>query len=81
MLASEVYAMAYGVNIAIAIGITITKIANRLNVAKVLIIVCTNFLFFYECLIKLGTIKEKRLMIDIMAMRQIYEHQKIYDVR
>jgi hypothetical protein len=81
MLASKVYAMAYGVNIAIAIGTTITKIANCLNVAKVLIIVCTNFFFLYECLMKLGTIKEKRLIIDIMVMRQIYEYQKIYDIR
>jgi hypothetical protein len=74
MLALEIYAIAYGVNIAIAIGITTTKIADRLNVARVLIIVCTDFFFFYECLVKLGTIKEKRLMIDIMAMRQIYEY-------
>jgi hypothetical protein len=46
MLASKIYAIAYGVNIAIAIGITITKIANRLNVARVSIIVCTNFFSF-----------------------------------
>jgi hypothetical protein len=81
VLASEVYAMAYEVNIAIAIGTTITKIADRLNVTRVPIIVCTNFLFFYECLVKLGTTKEKRLIINIIAMRQTYEHQKIYDVR
>jgi hypothetical protein len=80
MLASKVYAMAQEVNIAITIGTTITKIANRLNVARVPIIVCTNFFSFYECLMKLETIKEKKLIIDIMAMRQTYEHQEIYDV-
>jgi hypothetical protein len=74
MLALEVYVMAYGINIAIAIGITITKIANRLGVARVLIIVCTNFFFFYKCLMKLETIKKKKLIINIMVMRQIYEH-------
>jgi hypothetical protein len=31
--------------------------------------------------VKLGTTKEKKLMINIMAMRQTYEHQEIYDVR
>jgi hypothetical protein len=81
MLASEVYVMAYGVNITIAIGITIIKIANCLNVAKVPIIVCIKFFSFYECLMKLGTIKEKKLIIDIMVMRHTYEHQKIYNVR
>jgi hypothetical protein len=29
---------------------------------------------------KLGTTKEKRLIINIMAMRQTYEHHKIYDI-
>jgi hypothetical protein len=35
----------------------------------------------YECFIKLGTTKKKRLMIDIMALRQTYERQKVFDVR
>jgi hypothetical protein len=73
--------MAHGVDIAVAIGTTVTKIADRLSVASVLVIVCTNFYFLYECFVKLGTTKEKRLMINIMAMRQTYEHQEIYDVR
>jgi hypothetical protein len=81
MLASEIYAIAQGVNIAIAIGTTITKIANRLNVAKVPIIVCTNFLSLYECLIKLGTTQKKKLIINIITMRQTYEYQKIYDIQ
>jgi hypothetical protein len=59
MLTSKIYAIAHEINIAIAIGITIIKIANCLNIAKISIIVCTNFLFFYECLIKLETIKKK----------------------
>jgi hypothetical protein len=59
MLALEIYAIAHEINIAIAIGTTITKIANRLNIAKIPIIVCTNFFFFYECLMKLETTKKK----------------------
>jgi hypothetical protein len=69
MLASEVYAITHEINIAIAIEITITKIANRLNATRVPIIVCTNFFFLYECLMKLGTIKKKRLIINIIAIR------------
>jgi hypothetical protein len=81
VLASEVYAMAEGVNIAVAIGIIINKIVAKLGAPSVFIVVCTNFLFFYECLVKLGTIKEKRLIIDIMAIRQAYERQKVRDIR
>jgi hypothetical protein len=73
VLVSEIYAMAEGVNITIAIGITINKIIAKLGALSVFIVVCTNFLFFYECLMKLGTIKEKKLIIDIMAIRQVYE--------
>jgi len=35
----------------------------------------------YECLVKLGTTKEKRLMIDIMALRQSYERRKLFEIR
>lgn len=35
----------------------------------------------HECLVKLGTTKEKRLMIDIMALRQSYERYELEEVR
>jgi hypothetical protein len=31
--------------------------------------------------VKLGTTKEKRLMIDIMALRQSYERKEIFEMR
>jgi hypothetical protein len=68
VFASEVYAIAHGVDIAIAIGTTINKITDRLRLPKAPVIVCTNFLFLYEYLIKLETTKKKRLMIDIVAL-------------
>jgi hypothetical protein len=81
VLASEVYAMAEGVNMAVAIGTTINRIIAKLGAPSVPIVVCTNFLFFYECLMKLGTIKEKRFIINIIAIRQAYERQKMRDIR
>jgi hypothetical protein len=81
VLASKVYAMAEGVNIAIAIGTTINRIITKLGAPSVPIVVCTNFLFLYECFVKLGTIKKKKLMIDIMAIRQAYERQKMLNIR
>jgi hypothetical protein len=81
VFASEVYAIVYGVDIVIAIGTTINKITNRLRLPKAPIIVCINSLFLYECFVKLETIKEKRLMIDIMILRQTYERQKVFDIR
>jgi hypothetical protein len=81
VLASEVYAMVEGVNIAIAIGTTIDRIITKLGALSVFIVVCTNSLFFYECLVKLGTTKEKKLIINIIAIRQAYERQEMRNIR
>jgi hypothetical protein len=35
----------------------------------------------YECLVKLGTTREKRLMIDVMCLRQAYERREITEVK
>jgi len=60
--------MVSGVNIAIAIGTTLKIIIDRLELPTIPIIVCTNLYSLYKCLVKLGTTKEKRLIIDIMAL-------------
>jgi len=72
--------MAHGVDIAIAIGGTINMIIERLSLPRVPIVVCTDSFSLYECLVKLGTTK-KRLMIDIMALREAYEQGELKDVR
>jgi len=81
VLASEIYAMAHGVDIAIAIRGTIDMIMERLSLPKVPIVVCTDSRSLYDCLVKLGTTKEKRLMIDIMALREAYERSELMDIR
>ena len=58
---------------AIAIGTTLKMITDRLKISAIPTIVCTDSYSLYECLVKLGTTKEKRLMIDIMALRQSYK--------
>jgi len=81
VLASEIYGMVGGVDVAIAIGTTITMITDQLGYQKPPIIVCTDSYSLYECLVKLGTTKEKRLMIDIMALRQSYERRELQEIR
>jgi hypothetical protein len=60
--------MVSGVNMAIAIGTTLKIIIDRLELPAIPIIVCTDLYSLYECLVKLNTIKEKRLIIDIIAL-------------
>jgi hypothetical protein len=66
---------------AIAIGTTIQMITDRLELPVIPTIVCTDSYSLYECLVKLGTTKEKRLMIDIMALRQSYERRELFEIR
>jgi hypothetical protein len=81
VLASEVYGMVAGVDMAYAIASTLRMITARLNLLHIPTIVCTDSYSLYECLVKLGTTKEKRLMIDIMALRQSYERRELQEVR
>jgi hypothetical protein len=81
VLASEIYGIIGGVDIAIAIGTTITMIADQLGLPRIPIIVCTDSYSLYKCLVKLRTTTEKRLMIDIIALRQSYERRELMKIR
>src|SRR5438034_7425408 len=69
------------IDMAIAIGTTLQMITDQLTLPTIPIIVCTDSYSLYECLVKLGTTKEKRLMIDIMSLRQAYERQEVFEIR
>ncbi len=81
VLALEIYGMVAGADLAYVIGSTLAKITNQLDLPTAPIVVCTDSFSLYECLVKLGTTKEKRLMIDIMALRQSYERRELYEIR
>ncbi len=59
----------------------LATICKRIDLAKVPLILYTNSYLLYQCLVQLGTTSEKRLMIDIMALRQSYERREIDEIR
>ncbi|EED20822.1 hypothetical protein TSTA_040160 [Talaromyces stipitatus ATCC 10500] len=79
VLASEMYGMANGFDAAAAIKSTLTQLLHLLEPLP--LVLCTDSKSLYECLVKLGTTREKRLMIDLMCLRQSYERQEITEVR
>ena len=81
VLASELYAMVHGVDIAIAINTTLKMITKQIGIKEIPTIICTDSFSLYECMVKLGTTKEKRLMIDIMVIRQSYERRELSEIR
>jgi hypothetical protein len=64
-----------------AIDSTLSIVIKQLGLLVTSVIVCTNFYSLYECLIKLGITKEKRLIIDVMAIRESYENRKLFEIR
>jgi hypothetical protein len=69
VLASEIYGIVNSFNIGIAIVITLRMIIERLGLPAIPLVICTDSYSLYEYLVKLRTIKEKRLMINIIALR------------
>lgn len=81
ILASELYAMVAGLDMAISISTTLNRIMKQLGFNDIPVVICTDSFSLYECMVKLGTTKEKRLMIDIMAIRQSYERRELSEIR
>jgi hypothetical protein len=73
--------MVAGVDIIYAIGSILKLITIQLELPDIIIIVCTDSYSFYKYLVKLGTTKEKRLMIDIIALQQSYKRKKLFEIR
>jgi len=66
---------------AIAINTTIKMVTNQLGLPLTPIIVYTDSYSLYKCLVKLKTTKEKRLIIDIIAIRQSYKRRELTKIR
>ena len=84
VLASELYALSLGFDIASTMKSTITQILSRppqgSKVDTIPLIMCIDSKSLYDCLVKLGTTHEKRLMVDIMCIHQSYERREISEI-
>ncbi len=77
VLAAELYALAHDFDLDAALKATLSAILDRL----VSLILCTDSKSLYDCLIKLETTQKKRLMINVMSLRQSYERRKITEIK
>ena len=77
VLASELYGMVHGFDM----GASVKATVDRALGIELPLVVCTDSKSLYECLVKLGTTQEKRLMIDVMCLRQAYERREIAEVK
>jgi hypothetical protein len=77
VLASELYGMVHGFDMGASIKATIEKMLG----ITLPMVICTDSKSLYDCLVRLGTTQEKRLMIDVMCLRQAYERREITEVK
>jgi hypothetical protein len=56
-------------------------IQRILNILSLSMILLTDSRSLYDCFVKLDTTSEKRLMIDLMCLRQSYERREITKIR
>jgi hypothetical protein len=77
VLAAELYAMINDFDV----EAVIKSIIERMLHISLSLILLTDSKFLYDCLVKLDTIAEKRLMIDLMCLKQSYERRKIAEIR
>ena len=77
MLASELYGMVNGFDIKTCVKTTIDLILE----GDLPLVLYTDSKSLYECLVKLGTTQEKRLIINIMALREAYKRKEIVQVK
>ena len=77
VLASELYTMTYRFNHSTVLKSTIEKILQ----VKLLLILYTDSKSLYKCLIKLGSTQEKRLIVNLMYLRQSYKRRMITKIK
>jgi hypothetical protein len=81
VLISEIYNIVARTDISFVISFTLKIITKQLELSAIPTIICTDSFLLYKCLVKLGTTKEKRLIIDIIAIRQLYKRQELFEIR
>ena len=80
MLTFELYALSLGFDVAVIIKSTLNQIFSDIPQKKISLSMCINSKSLYDCLIKLGTTQKKKLMINILCLRQSYERREIIEI-
>ncbi|KAK1460556.1 hypothetical protein CCUS01_08903, partial [Colletotrichum cuscutae] len=69
ILILKVYSIVNDINLTYAILITLRRITNRLSLLPILTVIYTNSYLLYKYLVKLGIIKKKRIIINIITLK------------
>jgi hypothetical protein len=70
-----------GFDLGYVLAETLRTVMSRLALPPIPLVVCTDSYSLYDCLVKLGTTTERSLMIDLVTLRQSYQHREISEIR
>jgi hypothetical protein len=76
VLTAELFAMIHGFDVDSVLKSTLIKML-AIDISLILV---TDSKSLYDCLIRLSITIEKRLMIDVMILRQFYERREITEM-
>ncbi|KHJ34392.1 hypothetical protein EV44_g3601 [Erysiphe necator] len=77
VLAAELYGVVYGFDVGSVIKASLKKMLEQ----HIPLTLCTDSKPLFEFLVKLGSTQEKRLMVDLMSLRQSYERRELTHIR
>ncbi|KHJ32825.1 hypothetical protein EV44_g3648 [Erysiphe necator] len=79
--ASDIYGMISSFDLGSALITTLKAVTKSLSIKSIPLIIYTDSFSLYQCLTKQGILIEKRIMIDVMSLRQSYERREIEEFR
>ncbi len=77
VVVAELHAMIHDFDVDSVLKAILTKMLDAL----MLLILITDFKSLYDCLIQLDITVKKRLMINVMTLRQSYERREITEIK
>jgi hypothetical protein len=77
VLIVELYALTHDFDLDAVFRATLFNIIDR----SVSFVLCIDSKSLYDCLIKLDTTQKKRLMINVMSLRQLYKRREIIKIK
>jgi hypothetical protein len=80
MLAVELFAMIHDFDVDSILKSILIKMFDNEDEVFISLILITDLKFLYNCLIRQSITVEKRLMIDVITLRQFYERRKITEM-
>ena len=81
VLILKIYGIVSGFDMGFAIYTTLNIITDRIGLNRIPFIIATDSFLLYKVFVKLGTSDKKRLIINIIFLRKLYERREMNKIK